>query len=415
MTIGAGGNYGNLTNTPGSLGDKLLKGREQADVLGQQVSEEVEKSTDSLCTPNLHDIFSNFPRWIRERNSETNLPEFLQSYYDWLYCKGSSGAQYYVSSKDYFDLLNLETNSKDIVRSYASSYAADFPVNKIGNSGPAYQGGENKGVSLDNIIDFLGGIRNNFYQTKGSEKSYKYFFKKLYGITLGENAIDYPKKRVLRLNGGRFDGWSRGVSAGGTGTYESTSTLGGSYLNDAIIQDGYFYQDYSYILNSGEVSDYDTIVSEMIHPAGLKVFYEQSFADYIPIGGSGDYSEGLADGCEVPRLYNYFPYSMESTGDIEPCVGCSGSGLWTDFWVTKRGLTGLAGATYTQPAFNHPGWALAGATTGSSGDIDTYGLSFSSVVIRDFVELCAPVVGQTSPNDGITSCVSGSDDHESCP
>ncbi len=409
MTIGAGGNYGNLQNKPGTDGERLLNVGEQVDLLSSQIQEQLDKISTGLCTPNVHDILNDFPRWIRERDKETNLPEFMQSYYDWLYCKGTSGGQYNISSEDYYNLLNLETSSKDIVRSYASSYAADFPTNKIGNSG------DNQGVTLDNIIDFLGGVRNNFYQTKGSEKSYKYFFKKLYGITLGENAIDYPKKRILRLNGGRFDGWSRGVSAGGTGTYESTSTLGGSYLNDGIIQDGYFYQDYSYILNSGEVSDYDQIISAMVHPVGLKVFYEQSFADYIPIGGSGDYSEGLADGCEIPRLYNYFPYSMESTGDIEPCVGCSGSGLWTDFWVTKRGLSGIDGATYREPAFNHPGWALAGATTGSSGDIDTYGLSFSSVVIRDFVELCAPVTGQTSPNDGITSCISGTDDHESCP
>ena len=408
MTIGAGGNYGNLKNNPGSDGAELLDAGIQIDILGSQIQDELDKTSSLLCTPKLHDIFQDFPRWIRERNDESNLPEFLQSYYDWLYCKGLSGAQYYISSQDYFNLLNLETDSRDIVRSYASSFAADFPVDKIGNSGD-----DQGGVTLDNIIDFMGGIRNNFYQTKGTEKSYKYFFKKLYGITLGENAIDYPKKRILRLNGGRFDGWSRGVSAGGTGTYESTSTLGGSYLNDGIIQDGHFWQDYSYILNSGEVSDYNVIVSAMIHPAGLKVFYEQSFADYIPIGGSGDYDEGIATGCEIPRLYNYFPYAMESTGDIEPCVGCSGSGLWTEFWVTQRGLgyTTDSGSTYEQPAFNHPGWALVGTTTGSSGDIDTYGISFSALVIGDFLELCS---GQTNPNEGITSCISGADKHASC-
>jgi hypothetical protein len=177
MTIGAG-NYGNLRNKQGTEGRNLQVVGETIDILRSQIQDALDTSTIGSCTPNLHDILNDFPRWIRERNADTNFPEFLQSYFDWLYCKGNSGGQYNISSDDYYQLLNLETNSNDIVRSYASSYAADFPTNKIGNDGGS------QGVTLDNIIDFLGGIRNNFYQTKGSEQSYKYFFKKLYGITL---------------------------------------------------------------------------------------------------------------------------------------------------------------------------------------------------------------------------------------
>ena len=393
MTIGAGGNYGNLKNKLGTEGSNLLNAGTQIDLLSLFIAEEQSLRGVTGCPPNTHDIFDNFPRWIRERNSESNLPEFVQAYYDWLYCKGPLGSQYYVSSENFLDLLNLKVVTTDIIRSYCSSYAADFPSGKIGNSGG------NNGITLDNLVNFLDGIRNKFYQTKGTEASYKNLFKNLYGTTLSENSINYPKKRILRLNGGKFSGFSHRVSAGGTGSYEETSTLGGSYLNDGIFQDNYFYQEYSYIIDTGKVSDYDEVLLEMVHPAGLQPFFEQSFADYIPIGGSGDYSEGIADGCESTRLYNYLPYGINATGDLVPCIGCSGSSAG----ITYFGDRGISAPIFDQPTFNHPGWALAGSTTETIGDIDKYALAFSGVVLSEFFLLCSPA-GVSNANSSITSC-----------
>jgi hypothetical protein len=391
MTVGAGGNYGNLTNKAGSAGKNVLDARQMVDTLSAFINTASTSATG--CVPKYHDILENFPRWVRDRDPETNLPEFLQTYYDWLYCKNPNGSGYFVNSDDFLSILNLDTPTIDILRSYMSSYAPDFPSGKIGN----YEG--SRGITLDNLVNFLENVGSNFYQQKGTEESYKYFFKTLYGTTLGENSIDYPKKKILRLNGGRFSSWGRGVSSGGTGSYEETQTLGGSYLNNSIFQDGYFYQDFSYIVNTGKVSDYDDLVLSMLHPSGLKVFFEQSFDDYVPIGGSGDYSEESDNNqAELTRIFNYLPYAINATGDLAFCVGCSGSYAGVTYF-NKKGLTGQ---TWDQPTYNHPGWAF-GSTTGTSGDIDTYSLEFSGITLSQFLTL-KPPYGTTSPNTGISAC-----------
>ena len=114
----------------------------------------------------------------------------------------------------------------------------------------------------------------------------------------------------------------------------------------------------------------------------------------------GDYTEDLEDGCEITILGNYLPYQINATGDLEFCIGCSGSVAGNTYFVVDRGLSG---PTYDLPTYNHPGWALAGETTESIGDIDKYDLSFSGITLEKFLTLCAPS-GVTSPNDGISAC-----------
>jgi hypothetical protein len=397
------GNYGNLKNKPGSDGSNLLSAKVK---ISSIISREIEDAVNSAgvgvgCTPKKHDITSNFPQWLRDRDSESNFIEFAQSYYDWLYCKGVSGSQYFVDSNDFLNLLNLDNVSLDVVKSFASSYAADFPRDKIGNLDG------NQGVTKDNFIKFLDGIKDSFYSTKGSEISFRYFFNTLYGETLGSNDIDYPKKKIMRLSGGRYDGWPGGVSAGGTGSYESVSSLGGAYLGDNyVLQDNYFYQEYSYLTKVGIDDSYSDILLEVLHPAGLEPFFEQSFDTYEPIGGSGDISEGISENVEITRIGNYLPYQINATGDIAPCVGCSGNALSFAYFETARGI---CAPNYDDPAFNHPGWALAGETTETVGDIDKYALSFSGVTLGDFLVLESPS-GVTNPNDGVTTC-----DFQTCP
>lgn len=394
-SIGSG-NFGNLKNKPGTLGKDILSARTQKETstVSREINDAQENSGVVGCIPKKHNILNDFPKWIRDRDSDSNFIEFVQKYYDWVYCKGNSGSQYYVDSSDFLNLLNLENISIDVLKSYASSYAADFPQNKIGNIDG------NQGVTKENFVKFLDGVKNNFYITKGSEFSYRYFFNTLYGKTLDDNSIDYPKKKILRLNGGRFSSWR-----GTTGSYESVGSLGGSYLGDNYaLQDNYFYQEYSYLTKIGIDSSYSDILLEILHPMGLQPFFEQTFTSYEPIGGSGDYSEGIVND-ESPRLGNYLPYQIDATGDVAPCVGCSGSGASNTYFETQRGISA---PTYDIPTFNHPGWALAGGTTETVGDIDKYDLSFSGVVIGSFLDLTPPS-GISNPNDGITTC-----DNQTC-
>lgn len=58
--------------------------------------------------------------------------------------------------------------------------------------------------------------------------------------------------------------------AEGLGQWEGTY---GFLSSDKVIQDSYYYQDFSYVITSGiTISEYYTILKKMLHPAGLKLF-----------------------------------------------------------------------------------------------------------------------------------------------
>jgi len=127
----------------------------------------------------------------------------------------------------------------------ALAYVAGFPEEKIENRGNIAQ-------DEARFRNFVRNIRTEFYHRKGNENSYRYFFKTLYGVTgFGASGsdigIDYPKKYIMRLNGGRFSGLGS-LENGSTGSYEEISSLGGSYLNRSVLRDGWWYQDYSYLI-----------------------------------------------------------------------------------------------------------------------------------------------------------------------
>jgi len=186
-------------------------------------------------------------------------------------------------------------------------------------------------------------------------------------------------------SGGRFAGW-KAMENGSTGSYEELSSLGGSYLNYSILRDGWWYQDYSYLLKTGKDDEtYSDILLSVLHPAGLKVFFEKTLEDYVPIGGSTTEYNPYAS---LPILENYFPYKMTSTEDVNVCVGCSGT-------LNTSSYYGV-GYTYDAPAHKHPVWSIK-VPSGITPE-------FGEFNIWNFVEL-APLPGSTiNPNDGISAC-----------
>ena len=84
-------------------------------------------------------------------------------------------------------------------------------------------------------------------------------------------------------------------------------------LNHSVLRDGWWYQDYSYLLSTGgDVDDYADILLGLLHPAGLRVFFEKTLSDYEPVGE--DVDEGIGNGCEVPVIGNYLGYPINGTG-----------------------------------------------------------------------------------------------------
>jgi len=55
-------------------------------------------------------------------------------------------------------------------------------------------------------------------------------------------------------------------------------------LNDRIIQDSYFFQDFSYVLRTGtQFNQYSKVLKELLHPAGTEFFGEILFTSFISV------------------------------------------------------------------------------------------------------------------------------------
>ena len=412
-------------------------------LLGTKIEE-----SDSVVN-DVIDIRHLFPRWIMDRNSEGNMVKFVQAYYDWLYNK----ANYELSTTTFHTaglrrLIDLEETPVEYLKHFTYTYASGFPEHILGATTSAGFDELGNEIINDNtpfVRDFIKGIRTDFYQKKSTEEAYQYFFQTLYGI---ENPVDffYPKKWILRLNGGRFADWAIAPlnDSGQGGTYDystesyQTQNLGGSYLNGPyVIQDSYWYQNYSYLMKAGIVDEegnnefidpdtglpiYNDLLYSLLHPAGLKGFFEKTEIDYIP---PDDYDGGL-NVCETTVIGNYFPYRMaDGPNSISRCIGCSGGGF------TYAGYTGMASGISadnllvgnTQNGFTYgDGWALAGpGSIPAEFNVPTFhypdwadGITgelvnrapFREIYIGDFLYLC-PI--ENSPNLGITGCTAYGD------
>ena len=384
------------------------------------------------------DIRHLFPRWILQKSRsefpDTHIVKFTQAYYDWLYNFGgyklSVDKEHGIGLRE---LVDIKTTPDEFLKHFTYSYVPGFPE---------------EFVEVGDTRKFIQNIKQSLYQKKGTEASFVYFFSSLFGVNQTDVEFAYPKEKILRLNGGKFDDWQVITDAGQTGHYGGAGEdgagimhLGGSYLNgDFVIQDSYWYQEYSYLVkaNVDELDDqtglpiYAELLKEVLHPAGMKGFWEKIESDYVP---PGDFEGGFYF-CESPKLDNYFPYRITATASIGYCAGCSGSGHtydgpagtgWTygsawssvgpggiciagtengvgDAWgglqLSGQGL----GETFGAPTHYYPDWS-----DGITGQVDEIGdpisASIGTIYIGEFIGMC-PM--SNSPNLGLTGCTASS-------
>ena len=83
------------------------------------------------------------------------------------------------------------------------------------------------------------------------------------------------------------------------GTWEGTK----GFLNsDMVIQDSYYYQDFSYIIKSNvSIHKWRNIVKSIIHPAGLELFGDLLLAEE---GGNGVVGEEYINPTEFLRCWH---------------------------------------------------------------------------------------------------------------
>lgn len=319
-------------------------------------------------------VEAQVPFWM-VKNSDgygnpSNMIMFLQHYYEWL------SNFYGYENTNIFEITKLfdisETPSY-LLPNFVKYYAPDI-YDVFGLTG-------DKKPTSDAIRNTIANIKTEIYEAKSTETTFKRLMGTLFEIDPNTISIKYPKRKIMRLNGGLLEWMSNGSNPqsvsyfGGTGEYsDERYTLVGSYLNQGVLQDGNFWQEYSYVIDSSvDDSDpyYEEVVKKTLHPAGLVGFYEQTevFSDI----SEGDIDE--SDDYEVPLVAHYYPYRLDSTATLSKCAGCSGE---------------LHRSGWDYPTFVFPSWDV---------QIDRKNITeFGKINVFDFFTLTSSA-GNQSPND----------------
>ena len=372
--------------------------RNQLAALSTTIDELNEVLFGRTCPTN-YDITSQIPLWIiQEKNSReadglsgVNVFDFLQKYYDWLYCDNEDGAGYQLS-QNFLDLIDIDRTRQMFLERLANTYANGFTPDALTSNG-----GE---VTEERLRKFLNNIRRAIHQKKTTEDAIRYFFITLFGVSEENISIDVPKKNILRLNGGRFPDSTYSFPIGRTGDYDITNDLSGSYLNGSRLQDSNWIQDWSYLVKTGiNVNDYKQIYKDIMHPAGLRIVYENSLADYQgPL-----FDEDNSTVCELPILRNYSGYVLgadysNSTSNLYIADGWTAEAIEQGF--TFIGLNAQAYCTtgntgFSGPTHLFPNWSGQYGVTG-----------FFDINISTLIEMCYPS-DLGSPNSGSACTIIG--------
>lgn len=345
--------------------------------------------------PTNYDISNQIPLWViyekQEResagNSGISLFDFVQKYYDWLYCDESSGAQYELS-KRLLDIVDVDKTRTKFLERLAGIYANGFDTAALESNGGL--------VTEDSLRRFIKGIKRAFYHKKTTEDGIKYFFHTLFAVDEEDITIQVPKRYILRLNGGRFANDNFVFTGQGATAYESANFLT-SYLNGSRLQDGNWIQDWSYLLKVGvPATEYKTSYLQMAHPAGLKVVFEKTLADYQ----GPTYDDTVATVCDSAFLRNYAPYGISfnysgQTATSFPAFWGSVSGLTLIGLNRNTGCCGASFAGFTGTTHVFPNWSDEANYTKSN---------FKDIYISTMFELCYPSEANGSPNSGFGNC-----------
>jgi hypothetical protein len=119
-------------------------------------------------------------------------------------------------------------------------------------------------------------------------------------VDTANNSVGIGSIRAVEISNFGIDYTAATIDASGAGdgnanisaVISGTGISSGRFINDdgkidyRIIQDSLFYQDFSYVIKSAlTLNRYDSLVKELVHPAGLEFFGEisiQSFIESLP-------------------------------------------------------------------------------------------------------------------------------------
>jgi hypothetical protein len=374
-------------------------------------------------------VESQIPFWIKQNygtdSNENYLIAFLKSYYNWMYC-GFKKQDVQLTPYDVEELLDIDRVPDVFLDEYIKSYAPFISLPSISATDKQY------------VRAFLRSIKSDFLITKGTEPAYRYLLKTLYNVT--NVNIDYPKKYLMRLNGGKYVDFSwdfvpsdiidlpenfdpdnpiqNDVLAGNVGyDTQNRSNLFGSALNEAVLPDDYFWQEYSYILTSDatteQAQNYKNTLIAGTHPAGMLGFFEQ----YVPLDdvdtGSDDNTDTNIpiDYTELPVIARYLlMYPGITTGPAgsgmnlyslyQQFNGCTNEKNYTCYCCTN--YCDPMGTTGYYPQHKFPTWD----TDVLQSIVGTIPRTLGNMTIQSFIELNKLIEGFEfpSPNANLITC-----------
>ena len=118
-------------------------------------------------------------------NSGLSIFDFIQKYYDWLYCDVSG----YELNTNLIDLIDIEKTRTTFLERLSQIYVDGFDLKGLQHNGGL--------ITSENLIKFIKAIRRNFYHKKTTEDGIRYLFKTLFGLTDEDIKVEIPKKNIF--------------------------------------------------------------------------------------------------------------------------------------------------------------------------------------------------------------------------
>lgn len=194
---------------------------------------EIAIATARPATTQSNTVDSLVPMHLRE--GAKNFINFIEDYYSYLNTDGLPSQE-----------INNIVTEQDIDRT--STQYLDLIQKEIAKNVP-------RAAAFDRVSIYKKIVK--YYLTKGSEDSIINFFKIFYDDII---SIQYPREQLFKLSSGNYNGE----------TYLDTK---GFLSNLDVIQDSFFWQDFSYVINSSvSVIEWKSSFNDLVHPAGFKFF-----------------------------------------------------------------------------------------------------------------------------------------------
>ncbi len=172
------------------------------------------------------------------RNTSTSLRDFLESYYDWL--QSADDQPNHIINK-ILENRDVDKVSLTFIEYLRKEFASALPLNIQANPRKVYK------------------QINDMYRSKGSIPSYEALFNLLFNE---EIELYYPRVDILKPSDGKWDqAQNRYINNDG-------------FISDKkYIQDSFYYQNFSYVIKTGQTVDkWQDAVKKLLHPSGFEFF-----------------------------------------------------------------------------------------------------------------------------------------------